>query len=219
MRYSAGDLLGGYKLGVDSVHIAAIASHSALDVFDGGAKDEGFRTVAICQRGGREITYLRFRRIVDIPLILDKYADVAREDVVNRLRALNAIFVPNRSFSVYVGYDTIENQFPVPIFGNRYLLRYEERVGDKTYYKILDLAGIRRPRTYASPDDIDRPVMVKMPPHARKRVERGGFFVAVDREDFWRKFRKLVSDGGVVSEGDLSKASIEELVVGGPLQR
>lgn len=53
--------------------------------------------------------------------------------------------------------------------------------------------------------------MVKMP-HARKRVERG-FFVAVDREDFWRKFRKLVNDG-VVSEGDLGKASIEELVVG-----
>ncbi len=103
----------------------------------------------------------------------------------------------------------------MPIFGNRYLLRYEERVGgDKTYYRILDLAGIRRPRTYASPDDIDRPVMVKMP-HARKRVERGGFFVAVDREDFWRKFRKLVSDGGVVSEGDLNRASIEELIVGG----
>ncbi len=138
-----------------------------------GAKDEGFRTIAVCQKG-RETAYLRFRRVVDIPLILDKYADVAREDVVGKLRALSTIFVPNRSFSVYVGYDTIESQFPVPIFGNRYLLRYEERVGgDKTYYKILDRAGIRRPRTYVSPDDIDRPVMVKMP-HARKRVERGG---------------------------------------------
>ena len=208
-RYSVEELLGGYKLSVDSMHIAAVASHSALDVFD-GAKDEGFRTIAVCQRG-RETTYLRFRRIVDIPLILDRYADVAREDIVSRLRSLNTIFVPNRSFAVYVGYDTIEDRFPVPIFGNRYLLRYEERVGDKTYYKILDRAGIRRPRTYASPDDIDRPVMVKMP-HAKKRVERG-FFVAVDREDFWRKFRRLVSDG-VINEADLGNASIEELVVG-----
>ncbi len=29
MRHSAGELLSNYKLGVDSVHIAAIASHSA----------------------------------------------------------------------------------------------------------------------------------------------------------------------------------------------
>lgn len=51
---------------------SSIASHSALDVFD-GAKDEGFRTVAVCQRG-RETAYLRFKRVVDVPLILDKYA-------------------------------------------------------------------------------------------------------------------------------------------------
>ena len=203
------ELISSYPRDVRNVSIAAIASHSALDVFD-GAKDEGFRTVAICQRG-REKPYLRFERVVDVPIILDRFADVLRSDVIARLKELNAIFVPNRSFSVYVGYDNIEKKFPIPIFGNRYLLRYEERTGDKNYYRLLDDAGIRRPKTFTNPDEIDRPAMVKMP-HAKKRVERG-FFIAIDRDDFWRKFRDLVSKG-IVREDDLPKASIEELIVG-----
>ncbi|MGC9179833.1 MAG: DUF1246 domain-containing protein [Vulcanisaeta sp.] len=76
-------------------------------------------------------------RIVDVSMALDKYANVAREDVINKLRALDAVFIPNRSLAVYVGYETIEGRFPAPIFGNRYLLRYEERVGDETYYRFL----------------------------------------------------------------------------------
>ena len=203
------ELISSYPRDIKKVSIAAIASHSALDVFD-GAKDEGFRTIAICQKG-REKPYLRFDRVVDVPIILDRFADVLRDDVIAKLKELNAIFVPNRSFSVYVGYDNIENKFPIPIFGNRYLLRYEERTGDKNYYRLLDEAGIRRPKTFTNPDEIDRPVMVKMP-HARKRVERG-FFIAVDRDDFWRKFRDLINKG-IVREDDLPKASIEELIVG-----
>ena len=206
-RYSPRELLAGYDS--KSLSIATIASHSALDVFD-GAKDEGFKTIAVCQKG-REKPYLRFRRVVDVPIVLERFADVAKPENVEFLRRSNAIFVPNRSFSVYVGYDAIEGSFPVPVFGNRFLLRYEERVGEKNYYRILDEAGVRRPKTFSSPDEVDRPVMVKMP-HARKRVERG-FFIAIDKDDFWKKFRKLVADG-VVREDDLPKASIEELVIG-----
>lgn len=206
-KLNAEELLKGYDF--RKVSIAAIASHSALDVFD-GAKDEGFKTVAICQKG-REKPYLRFKRVVDIPLILDSFADVIKDDVISKLRAENAVLIPNRSFSVYVGYDNIEFRFPIPIFGNRYLLRYEERVGSKNYYRLLDAANIRRPKVYGSPDDVDKPVIVKMP-HARKRVERG-FFIAVDRDDLRRKLNKLVADG-VVRLEDLAKASIEELVLG-----
>ncbi len=206
-RYSSGHLLDGYNLG--SLATAAVASHSALDVFD-GAKDEGFRTLAICQKG-REIAYLRFKRVVDETIILNKFSEVIDPEVVKKIRERNAIMIPNRSFAVYVGYDAIETNFPVPIYGNRYLLRYEERTGNKTYYRLLDTAGIRRPKTFSSPDEIDRPVMVKMP-HAKRRVERG-FFVARDRDDFWKRFRKLVSDG-VIKEEDLKNASIEELIVG-----
>ncbi len=206
-RFSPEELLEGYES--DKISVATIASHSALDVFD-GAKDVGFRTVAVCERG-RERTYTRFDRVVDEVVLLDRFAEVVRPDVVEHLRRRSAIFVPNRSFAVYVGYDRIEREFPVPVFGNRYLLRYEERVGEKTYYRLLDEAGLMRPAVFGSADEVDRPVMVKVP-HARKRVERG-FFVAADGDDLKRKLRRLASRG-VVREEDMERASIEELVVG-----
>ncbi|MEM1928014.1 MAG: formate--phosphoribosylaminoimidazolecarboxamide ligase family protein [Acidilobaceae archaeon] len=206
-RIDPSSLLDGYDL--RALSIASIASHSALDVFD-GAKDEGFKTVAVCQKG-REKPYLRFRRVVDVAIVLDKFADIVKPENVSKLRSYNAILVPNRSFAVYVGYDAIEENLPLPIFGNRWLLRYEERVGFKNYYTILDKAGIRRPKTFTSIDEVDRPVIVKVP-HAVKRVERG-FFVAVDRDDLSKKARRL-AERGVIREEDLKHASIEELVLG-----
>ncbi|KUO87107.1 MAG: formate--phosphoribosylaminoimidazolecarboxamide ligase family protein [Thermoproteus sp.] len=187
-----------------SVSISVLASHSALDVLD-GAKDEGLRTIAVAKRG-RERAYREFP-VVDELVVLDDYRDIIRE--AHRLKG--SVFVPNRSFAVYVGYDAIEREFPIPIFGNRHLLRWEERVGPHSYYRLLDEAGVRRPRTYASPDEVDRPVMVKLPEAAR-RVERG-FFVARDRDDLMRKARRL-AERGIIRLEDLSGAAIEELVLG-----
>ncbi len=201
------ELLRGYDSG--RVSIGAIASHSALDVFD-GAKDEGFTTVAICERG-RELPYIRFKAVVDEVLMLDKFSEIVNEEVVRTLRKLNTILIPNRSFSVYVGYENIEHMLPVPVFGNRYLLKWEERVGSHSYYRLLDAAGIRRPKVFASFDEVDRPVMVKLPEAAR-RFERG-FFIAHDREDCYRKARELIN-AGIINDKLLSEASIEELVIG-----
>jgi 5-formaminoimidazole-4-carboxamide-1-(beta)-D-ribofuranosyl 5'-monophosphate synthetase len=127
-RFRPEELLRGYDL--RNLSIGSIASHSALDVFD-GAKDEGFRTVAVCEVG-RERTYSRFGRVVDVALVLEKFSKVVEPEVVGKLRELNTVFIPNRSFSVYVGYDAIESPLRVPVFGNRYLLRYEERIGRGT---------------------------------------------------------------------------------------
>ncbi|MEM1898768.1 MAG: formate--phosphoribosylaminoimidazolecarboxamide ligase family protein [Sulfolobales archaeon] len=201
------ELLKNYD--VRNAHIAAIASHSALDVFD-GARDEGFKTLAICERG-RELPYVRFKGLVSEFVMVERFVDVVKEDVLDRLRAYNSILVPNRSFSVYVGYENIEKAFRIPIFGNRYLLKWEERVGEYSYYRLLDEAGIRRPKTFHDPDDIDVPVIVKMP-EALRRVERG-FFIASDRDDYYRKVRML-KDRGIINEESLKKASIEELVIG-----
>ncbi|ADY02146.1 5-formaminoimidazole-4-carboxamide-1-(beta)-D- ribofuranosyl 5'-monophosphate synthetase-like protein [Vulcanisaeta moutnovskia 768-28] len=188
--------------------IAVLASHSALDVLD-GARDEGFRTIAVAKRG-RELPYREFS-IIDRLIVLNDFVEIINSDVIALLRQENVIFVPNRSFAVYVGYDNIEGRFPIPIFGNRYLLRWEERVGPHNYYRLLDEAGIRRPRTFNSVDDVDRPVMVKLPESVR-RVERG-FFIARDRDDLLRKARRL-SERGLIRLEDLSNASIEELVLG-----
>jgi 5-formaminoimidazole-4-carboxamide-1-(beta)-D-ribofuranosyl 5'-monophosphate synthetase len=187
------------------VSVAVLASHSALDVLD-GAKDEGLRTIAVAKKG-RERAYREFP-VVDRLVVLDDYRDILK--ITDLLRAEEAVFVPNRSFAVYVGYDAIEKEFPVPIFGNRFLLRWEERTGPHNYYRLLDEAGIRRPKTFR-PDEVDRPVLVKMP-EAGRRVERG-FFVARDRDDLYKKARRL-ADAGVIRLEDLEHASIEELVLG-----
>ena len=192
----------------DNIHIGVLGSHSALDVLD-GAKDEGFKTVVVCQRG-REKPYLRFKRLCDEVIILDKFRDMVRDDVQERLVKLNTIFVPNRSFSVYVGYDNIENDFRVPIYGSRHLLRAEERIGDMNYYRILDAAEIRRPKTFRDPSEIDRPVIVKA--MATGSVERA-FFVATSPDDFWVKVDKLTKEG-LLDKKELEEASIEELVIG-----
>jgi len=189
------------------VSISVLASHSALDVLD-GAKDENLRTIAIAKRG-RDRAYKEFP-VVDKLIILNEYVDILNKDVVNDLKRENSVFVPNRSFAVYVGYDAIENNFPIPIFGNRYLLRWEERSGEKNYYRLLDEARIKRPRLFKL-DEVDRAVIVKIP-HAIKRVERG-FFIASDRDDLLKKARKL-SEKGYIRLEDLEKASIEELVLG-----
>ena len=143
------------------VSVAVLASHSALDVLD-GAKDEGLRTIAVAKRG-RERAYREFP-VVDRLVVLDDYRDILK--ITDLLRAEEAVFVPNRSFAVYVGYDAIEKEFPVPIFGNRFLLRWEERTGPHNYYRLLDEASIRRPKTFR-PDEVDRPVLVKMPEAGR----------------------------------------------------
>ncbi len=122
--------------------ISTLGSHSALDVCD-GAKKEGYETLVVAQRG-REKTYLGHYKtrkrgtkeigVVDEVLLVDKFADMISETQIQFMKKRNCIFIPNRSFSVYVGYDAIENKFPIPIFGNKFLLRAEERDEEKNQY-------------------------------------------------------------------------------------
>ena len=190
-----------------NVKIAALASHSALDVFD-GAKDEGFQTIGLCKKG-RERPYLEFKAIMDKCMILDDFKEIISDKVQDSLLSKNAIIVPNRSLAVYVGYDGIENM-KTKVFGNRYMLRWEERVGEKNYYKILNEAKISIPKLF-KPEEIDRPVIVKLP-EAKRKVERG-FFFAVNKEDFEVKLNELLRNNVIDNKG-LKNMVIEEFVFG-----
>ncbi|MBB5253168.1 5-formaminoimidazole-4-carboxamide-1-(beta)-D-ribofuranosyl 5'-monophosphate synthetase [Sulfurisphaera ohwakuensis] len=189
------------------VRIAVLASHSALDVFD-GAKDENFETIALCKKG-RERPYLEFKRIVDECIILDDFKEIASEKIDNYLTSRDAIIIPNRSLAVYVGYDSIE-KMRTKYFGNRKMLRWEERTGEKNYYKILDEAKIRRPRIF-KPEEVDATVIVKLP-EAKRRVERG-FFIAVNKKDFDEKLDSLMK-AGIIDEKSVNEMVIEEYILG-----
>jgi 5-formaminoimidazole-4-carboxamide-1-(beta)-D-ribofuranosyl 5'-monophosphate synthetase len=207
------------KYSRNQLTIGILGTHSALEVCR-GAKDEGFKTVVVCQKG-REKIYSRYfisrerfgKRvgIIDDVIILERFRDIARDEVQEELRRKNTILIPHRGLSVYVGYEVIENMLRVPIFGNRYLLKIEERGIDFDQYKMLDKAGIPYPRIYRSPDEIDRPVIVKVSEAARE-YERA-FFIVSSPKEFEEKSKALIEKKLVTREA-VEKAVIEELIVG-----
>jgi 5-formaminoimidazole-4-carboxamide-1-(beta)-D-ribofuranosyl 5'-monophosphate synthetase len=206
----------------NSLTLCSIGSHSALEVAS-GARLHGLRNLIITERG-RNRTYDEFfarredgppRGCVDATMQLEKFADVLNDDVQTRLQRENVIFVANRSFEVYLhqrySYAQIEERMAVPFFGNRRLLRAEERDEPENQYALMDRAGIRYPRQLASADQIDRLVMVKAP-HAKISFERA-FFLARSEEEYTRTAQRLMEQGIVTAEG-LRGAVIEEFAVG-----
>ncbi|MEM2953988.1 MAG: formate--phosphoribosylaminoimidazolecarboxamide ligase family protein [Candidatus Bathyarchaeia archaeon] len=193
-----------------NIRIGVLGSHSALEIAH-GARQEGFETVVVCQKG-REKTYTKYyRNLFTHVLLLDKFEDIMHVENLEKLRALNTLFVPNRSFSVYVGYENIEERFTVPIMGNRFMLRAEERTAPKNQYYLLQKAGIPTPKIFRSPEEIDRLVIVKVPEKQRS-IERA-FFYASSPEEFKRKAEERIRKG-IISQEALEKAVIEEYVVG-----
>lgn len=192
-----------------NITIGTIGSHSALEVMD-GAKDEGMKTVCICQKG-RDLPYRRFKRLADEIILLDKFSDVMNRENQDRLRELNCVMVAHRAFTAYLGYDNIENNFKVPVFGNRTLLRAEERTAARNQYYLLQKAGLRHPKIYRKPSDIDGPAMVKVQ-EAKRKLERA-FFIVTSYEDYQKKSRQKIQDG-LITEQDLEAAVIEEYVLG-----
>lgn len=195
--------------------IACIGSHSALDI-SSGAKAEGFKSIVVCEKG-REETYAKYyktkgdRGCVDEVILLEKFKDILKPEIVQRLQKENAIFIPHRSFEVYVGYDGIENDFRVPLFGTRSLLRAEERTSKPNQYDLLRKAGIRTPKIYKKPEEIDRLVLVKAP-EAKRSYERA-FFLASSYEEYKRKAKEMVENGIATEEG-VRNATIEEYILG-----
>ncbi|WP_456423395.1 formate--phosphoribosylaminoimidazolecarboxamide ligase family protein [Thermococcus sp.] len=203
----------------EKITVGVIGSHSALDIAD-GANEEGLPVLVVAQRG-RHRTYAEYFRLrrtrdnmtkgfIDEVLILEKFAHII--DVQDELVKRNVIFVPNRSFVVYTGIDRVENDFRVPLFGSRNLLRSEERSEEKSYYWLLEKANLPFPEP-VTPEEIDNVglVIVKLP-HAKKRLERG-FFTAASYKEFREKAERLIKLG-VITEEDLSKARIERYIIG-----
>ena len=211
--------LDGYDL--KKAKIGVVASHSALDTCD-GAVSEGFRTVAVCQKG-REKTFASYfraqrdasgnavRGVVDEIVLVDKFKDTVLPKVQNSLMKDNVLFIPNRSFVSYCGIDAVEDQFKVPLVGSRNLLRSEDRGGERDYYWILDKAGLPSPKKVERPEDIDSLTIIKVH-HKVKKLERG-FFTAKDYDQFVEKSTELIKQG-VIEEDFLKGARMEQYIIG-----
>ena len=210
-------VLSSYDL--ENITIGVLGGHSALDICE-GAKAMGFRTLVVCQKG-RESTYAKYYKTrmdgeeekgcVDEVIIVEKFGDIVLPEVQEQLRAKNTIFIQHRYFWVYCDYDAIENDFNVPIYGSREMLRLEERDVPKNQYWLLQEGGIRIPKIYEGPDAIDGPVIVKVN-EATRTYERA-FFVCNSPEDYKKKSDAMIEAGTINREG-LEKAIIEEFIIG-----
>jgi len=200
----------------DKLTIGVLGGHSGLDVCR-GAKKHGFRTLAVCQKG-REKTYTKYyktrrdgRGCVDDTIVLDKFADITKPKVQEQLRDKNTIFIHNRYFWVYFDFKDIENNFEIPIYGTRSMLKLEERDVPKNQYYLLEKAGIRFPRIIKDPAEIDQLVIVKVN-EALRGYERA-FFFASSYQDYKKKSDELLQKKMITKE-TLEKAVIEEYVIG-----
>ena len=230
------EIIKGYDL--DNLSIGVLGGHSALDVC-AGAKKYGMRTVCIARkdRGETYDRYFRTRKsqitsaqipsksqipnpksqnvgCIDECITVDSFENVLDEDVQEKLRELNTIFIHNRYFWVYFNdYSKVENDFKVPIFGNRSYVKIEERDQEFNQYHLLDNAGIRTPKIFKKPEDIDRPVIVKANEKARG-YERA-FFVVSSWEEWEDEGTRLEKEGKV--DSSWRDAVIEEYIVGAPV--
>lgn len=197
--------------------IGILGSHSALDVCR-GAKDEGFSTLVITQEG-RNKTYESYYKTngefgcVDECLPLTRFGDILRAEIQEKLKAKNVLFVPHRSFEVYLDFDypAIEKRFTVPMFGNKFLLKIEERGSHPNQYDLLEAAGIHYPKQFKNPRTIDRLCFVKV--LEKERGFERAFFLVKSFSDYMAQVRKKIKDK-VFTQNQLDHAVIEEFVLG-----
>jgi len=220
------------KYDKSNITIGILGSHSALDICS-GAKKHGFKTLVVCQKG-REKTYDKYfksregKGVVDETIILNKFSEITNPEVIERMQNKNTIFLPHRSFEVYVGFEKIENEFRVPLFGSRNMLRAEERYVENNQYDLMEKGGIPYPKVYKlqegrplfegmevehplSPLGIDRLVIVKVA-EAQRPYERA-FFFASSAVEYHRKSEELIKQGKITREA-LEEAVIEEFIDG-----
>jgi 5-formaminoimidazole-4-carboxamide-1-(beta)-D-ribofuranosyl 5'-monophosphate synthetase len=216
---NAAGLLDGYDR--SALTLCSIGSHSALEVA-AGARAQGLRNLVVTAKG-RERTYSDYyarkndpvRGCVDETIEIEAFVDLLEAGVQEQLRERNVVFVANRSFEVYLherySYDEIERGMRVPMFGNRKLLRAEERDEANNQYALLRRAGIRHPLQFKAPEMIDRLVMVKAP-HAKVSFERAFFLCSSPKE--YRDVAQMLMRDGAINEEGLRGAVIEEYALG-----
>src|SRR3989338_3675068 len=197
------------------ITIGVLGGHSALDVCR-GAHSHGFKTIVVAQKG-REKTYTKhYKRregigFVDDVIVVNKFSGITKKNVQEDLRKRNTIFIHNRYFWVYCNFRDIENRFMVPIYGTRDMVKLEERDVPKNQYYLLEKAGIRTPKIFKNPKNINRLVIVKVA-EAKRGYERA-FFLCSSYKDYKEKSNELINKK-IIKKTGLNKAVIEEYVIG-----
>jgi len=171
--------------------IATLGSHCALQVLK-GAKDEGFKTILVCEKK-REKLYRRFK-FIDELIIVEKFSKILNQETQDKLKQQDAILIPHGTLIAQMSSEEIES-INVPIFGNKWILRWES--DRKMKEKLMREATLPMPKPVTEPKDIEKLVIVK-----RQGAAGGkGYFMATNEEDYNTKRNQLISEG-VISKDE-----------------
>ena len=173
--------------------IATLGSHCALQVLK-GAKDEEFKTILICEKK-REKLYRRFG-FIDELVPVDSFLELIEQKCTSILSENDAIIIPHGTLISQMSSEQIES-IKNPIFGNKWMLRWES---DRTMKeKLMREAKLDIPRSVPNPKDIDRIVIAKRHGAAGGK----GYFLATSEKDYVEKRDRLISQGLIKGDRDL----------------
>ncbi len=176
--------------------IATLGSHSALQILK-GAKDEGFETVCICMKG-RKKPYESYK-VTDEIIEIDDFSEFFK--LQEKLNNENAILIPHGSFVTYIGPEKMK-ELTIMHYGTKGILEFESD-RDKEREWLL-ASGCKMPRIFETPEDIDRPVIVKF--HGAQGGK--GYFIANSTDDFYEGIKDYPGD---------EKYVLQEYIVGVPM--
>src|ERR1044072_1926055 len=141
----------------DNITIMTLGSHCSLQVLK-GAKDEGFKTLLICDEK-RFSLYKRFK-FIDTIIQLRNLHEIVDSDLQNSLiQKYNPILIPHGTLISSLNSDELES-IKIPVFGNKWILRWESDRMLKQ--QLMDESRLPSPVPVASKDDIDGLCIVKL---------------------------------------------------------
>jgi len=173
--------------------IATLGSHCALQVLK-GAKDEGFRTLLVCEKK-RETLYRRFQ-FIDEFILVESFNEVAEQRCSFKLKEQDAIIIPHGTLISQMSSSEIESII-TPIFGNKWILRWESDRNMKE--KLMLESKLNIPKSLPSPKEINGLVIAKRHGAAGGK----GYFLATTEKDYKRKRDRLIAQGIIKGDSDL----------------
>lgn len=189
------------------ITVGTICSHSALQIFY-GARKEGLRTLGMVKSGKRKMMYETFPAAKpDEYIEVNEWNDVLDKELQGKLLDRNTIIVPHGSFVEYVGSSNMIDKLNVPVLGNKKTLEWES--DRKKQRKWLLEAGIKVPKEYNSPDEIDGKVFVKLGGAKGGK----GFFTAKSKDEYFSGIDKRI-ENKLITEEDAKTATVQEFLPG-----
>lgn len=173
--------------------IGTLGSHCALQVLK-GAKDEGFETLLVCEKK-RERLYRRFN-FIDKIILVDSFRDILEQKYASQLNEQNTIIIPHGTLISQMTSSEIES-IKIPIFGNKWILRWESDRMMKE--KLMIESRLRIPKSIPNPTEINGLTIAKRHGAAGGK----GYFLTTSEKDYKEKRDRLINQGIIKGDSDL----------------